>query len=37
MFFAKGILCLYKGQKAGMPYDAKSLQLKLKRALKKQK
>jgi integrase/recombinase XerD len=33
--FAKGILCLYKGQKAGMPYDARNLQLMLKQALRK--
>jgi len=33
--FAKGILCLYKGQKAGMPYDARNLQFMLKQALRK--
>jgi len=37
MSFAEGILCLYKGQKAGMPYDAKNLQLMLKQALRKTK
>jgi integrase/recombinase XerD len=37
MSFAEGILCLYKGQKAGMPYDARNLQLMLKHALRKTK